>query len=227
MKLVFSVDGPAGASASVIEVSDVIVAGWAGRDRAKVDEHIAELAQLGVAPPSQVPLYYRVAANQLTQDTEVEILGPHSSGEAEVFYFSVGDEAYVSLASDHTDRRLEADSVAWSKQVCVKPVASQAWRLRDVEGHWDELILRSWIEEGGERVLYQEGTLAELLRPQELASALCASERLPQGSAMLCGTVPVRGGIRPSTVFAMALEDPRKGRRIAHRYVVKTLPMVA
>ena len=37
-----------------VEIHELIVAGWAGRDRAAVDHHIAELAELGVAPPSSV-----------------------------------------------------------------------------------------------------------------------------------------------------------------------------
>jgi hypothetical protein len=75
---------------------------------------------------------------------------------------------YVSMASDHTDRKLEAYSVAFSKQACIKPVATQAWRFADVAGHWDELVIRSWIVEDGATKLYQEGTLASLRTPQDL-----------------------------------------------------------
>jgi len=39
-----------------------------------------------------------------------------------------------------------------SKQLCVKPVAPQLWRVEDVADHWDKLELRSWITEGGKRV---------------------------------------------------------------------------
>ena len=42
-----------------------------------------ELAALGVARPSAVPLFYRVAAGQLTQSRRIQVLGPDSSGEAE------------------------------------------------------------------------------------------------------------------------------------------------
>jgi hypothetical protein len=143
----------------------LIVAGWAGRDHAAIEHHIEELAALGIPRPSAVPLYYRIASNQLSQSSTLQVLGPDSSGEAEVFVFSHGGEMFVSLASDHTDRKLEAYSVAFSKQACIKPVATQAWRFADVAGHWDELILRSWIVEDGCEVLYQEGTLASLRAP--------------------------------------------------------------
>ena len=109
-----------------------------------------------------MPLYYRIADNQLTQADTVQAVGGDSSGEVETFVFAVDGEMYVSIASDHTDRKLETYSVALSKQVCVKPVARAAWPLADVAGHWDELVIRSYIVENGERVLYQEGPLASL-----------------------------------------------------------------
>ena len=127
----------------------LIVAGWAGRDHAAIEHHIEELAALGIPRPSAVPLYYRIASNQLSQSSTLQVLGPDSSGEAEVFVFSHEGEMFVSLASDHTDRKLEAYSVAFSKQACIKPVATQAWRFADVAGHWDELVVRSWIVEDG------------------------------------------------------------------------------
>ena len=86
----------------------------------------------------------------------MQAVGGDSSGEVETFVFAVDGEMYVSIASDHTDRKLETYSVALSKQVCVKPVARAAWPLADVAGHWDELVIRSYIVENGERVLYQE-----------------------------------------------------------------------
>src|SRR3546814_9376786 len=138
---------------------------------------------------SDLPLYYRIASNQLVQDGEVEVVGDQTSGEAEVFLFSHNGETLVSLASDHTDRKLEAHSVALSKQLCAKPVARQAWRYDDVAGHWDELILRSRIGENGQAVLYQEGTLASLQPPLDLAQDFFGTPAMPAGAGMTCGTV--------------------------------------
>ena len=167
MKAVFQIDD---ANPRQVEVTfnSVIVAGWAGRDMAAIEHHIEELAAIGVPRPSSVPLYYRIAENQLTQASNVQALGEESSGEVETFVFAVDGEMYVSIASDHTDRKLETVSVAMSKQVCVKPVGGQAWRLADVAGHWDELIIRAYIVENGEQVLYQEGPLSTLRTPQDL-----------------------------------------------------------
>jgi hypothetical protein len=172
-----------------------------------------------------VPLYYRVAANQLTQDEKVQVVGDGSSGEVEAFVFAVDGTLYVSVASDHTDRKLEAHSVALSKQVCVKPVARTAWPLAEVQGHWDALQIRSRIVENGAEVAYQDGTLASLRTPQDLIAGY--SGTLADGSGMTCGTVGVIGGIRPATVFEMELHDPQRGRTIRHRYTASVLPEVA
>jgi hypothetical protein len=181
-----------------------------------------------VPRPSSVPLYYRIADNQLTQKETVQALGEDSSGEVETFVFSVDGEMYVSIASDHTDRKLETYSVAMSKQVCVKPVATSAWRLADVADYWDELIIRSYIVENGVEVLYQEGPLASLRTPQDLIAGYTGGATvLPAGAGMTCGTVGAIGGIRAAADFTMELHDPRRQRSLRHRYHVETLPVVA
>jgi len=227
MKLDFTLDAAAGRQSLRVDIQQLVVAGWAGRDRDAIEHHIEELAAIGVPRPSAVPLYYRVAANQLTQDVSVQVVGGESSGEAEVFVFTVAGELYVSVASDHTDRKLESHSVALSKQLCVKPVARTAWRFADVADHWDELQLRSRIVENDVEVPYQNGTLASLRTPSDLIQGYSAGGTLDEGTGMLCGTVAVIGGIRPATVFEMELTDPRSGRSIRHRYTQAILPEVA
>ncbi|WP_033457348.1 DUF2848 domain-containing protein [Bordetella bronchiseptica] len=228
MKIAFQVQADGATRTVETEIRNLVVAGWAGRDRAAIEHHIEELAELGVPRPSSVPLYYRIAENQLSQAGRVQAVGPDSSGEVETFVFSVGGELYVSLASDHTDRKLEAHSVALSKQVCVKPVASDAWRHADVAEYWDELVLRSYIVENGAEVLYQEGTLASLRTPQDLIAGYTQGQAsLPEGTGMTCGTVAAIGGIRASTTFIMELHDPRRQRTLRHRYDVEVLPEIA
>jgi hypothetical protein len=228
MKLTFKVDAAAQSRQLVVDVDTFVVAGWAGRDLAAIEHHIEELAAIGVPRPSAVPLYYRVAANQLTQAARIQVVGPHSSGEVETLVFMVEGEMYVSLTSDHTDRKLESHSVALSKQLCAKPVGTTAWRLADVAGHWDELVIRSTILENGKQVLYQEGALNALRPPSELiAGYVGGGSALPQGCAISCGTVGAIGGIRPSLAFSMELFDPRSGRSLRHEYAMDVLPEVA
>ena len=211
-----------------IDVDRLVIAGWAGRDLHAIEHHIGELEAIGVPRPSSVPLFYRVARNQITQATQVEVVGAETSGEVEPLLFFHAGEMFVSVGSDHTDRRLETHSVALSKQACVKPVATAAWRMSDVADHWDDLTLRSWIEEGDRWVPYQEGRLSALLAPADLLARLAQGEPAPaEGFAMTCGTVPVIGGIRPAQRFRMELADERDGQRITHEYLATVLPVVA
>lgn len=228
MTLSFQLQQTAGTQTLLVDIRQLVIAGWAGRDQTAVEHHIEELAAIGVPRPSAVPLYYRVAASQLTQADTVQVVGPHSSGEVEAFVFAHAGELYLSLASDHTDRKLEAVSVALSKQLCAKPVARSAWRLADVAAHWDALQVRASIEEDGREVLYQQGALASLRSAADLIAGYTGGQAtLPDGTGMLCGTVAVIGGIRPASAFAMSLHDPHSGRTLSHRYRIDVLPEVA
>lgn len=210
------------------DIDDLIIAGWTGRDVAALEHHIEELKSIGVQPPSRVPLYYRVAASLLTQAASIQVVGDDTSGEAEPVLVGTADRLWVTVGADHTDRKLETYGVAQSKQVCAKVIGRSAWRFEDVEPHWDELILRSFIEEGGKKVPYQEGLLAKIRRPRDLIAGWnSGNKRLPAGVAMFCGTLPAIGGIRSSSRFDMEIEDPVLGRTLSHSYVVQALPVVS
>ena len=210
------------------DIDDLVIAGWTGRDVDALNHHIEELKAIGVQPPSKVPLYYRVAANLLTQAETVQVLGDDSSGEAEPVLVGASDRLWVTVGADHTDRKLESYGVAHSKQVCPKVIGRTAWRFEEVEPHWDQLILRSFIEEGGKKVPYQEGLLAKIRAPRDLVAGWRnGDKKLPAGVAMFCGTLPAIGAIRSSTRFDMELEDPVLGRKLSHSYIVQALPIVS
>jgi hypothetical protein len=209
-------------------VSGLVIAGWTGRDLDGLEAHIRELEQLGVARPRQVPMFYRCGAALLTVSSLVEVAGKDSTGEVECVLFTREDGLWVGVGSDHTDRRLEASSVTLSKQVCPKPVAPEAWRFKDVEPHWDELVLRSYTSIDGRRDLYQEGAVSRMRHPTDLLAIhdeRDASSRIAAGTVMFCGTLPVRGGIRWGDAFTVELEDPVLGRRITHTYAMRALPI--
>lgn len=225
MQATFNIESKGQTRAVEVELNHLIVAGWAGRDIAAIEHHIEELAAIGVPRPTSVPLYYRIGANQFTQEPVVQVVGPHTSGEIEALVFEAEGQLCLSIASDHTDRKLEAYSVALSKQVCAKPAAKDAWLYADVENHIDALILRSWIIENGERKQYQDGPMSTLRTPRDLISGYDGT--FAQGTVMTCGTVGAIGGIRPSTVFEMELHDPVLNRSLHHRYEIEILPEVA
>ncbi len=219
-----SANGAANGASSHADVSvdTLIIAGWAGRDQAAVEHHIAELAALGVRRPSSTPCFYRLAPALLAQDDTIDVVGQTSSGEAECVLVREGDTLFVSVGSDHTDREVEAYGVTVSKQVCAKPVAREAWRFDEVAAHWDQLELRSWVTSRGERRLYQEGTVAGLLSPQELMAKL-GPQGLPTGAAMFCGTLAAIGGVAGGEQFDIELHDPVLGRTIRHSYATQAL----
>jgi len=205
-----------------LSLNQCFVAGWTGRDELAVKQHIEELAQLGISPPSAVPLYYRVSNSLLTHMPSIEVLGEATSGEVEPLLLQHDGALWIGLASDHTDRNLEAHSVAASKQICAKPVAQRLWKFDVVKEHLDSLILRCSIKENGNWIIYQEGTLANL---QPLAELIKIAE-FSEGSAMLCGTLSAIGGVRSATEYKMELADPIRDEGIDLEYTVNVLPIV-
>jgi hypothetical protein len=156
-----------------------------------------------------------VAANQLTTAPEIQVLGEASSGEVEVVLIGTDQGTLVAIGSDHTDREAEAWSVAHSKQVCAKPVSRQVWQLDSIIEHWDELQMASYATIDGSEVLYQQGLVTGLLHPAELLRRFGLKEpQLAPGQAMLSGTLPVIGGVRPAQAFRMVLKDPVTGREL-------------
>jgi len=207
-------------------IDNLIIAGWTGRDRAEVEQHIAELAAIGVNPPTTVPCFYRVGANLLTNARTIDVAGSHSSGEVEFVLVSLAGGLHVGVGSDHTDRKVEAYGVTVSKQMCPKPIGRELWKFSDVEAHWDELMLRSWVTRRGTRELYQEGLVAKMLAPREVMRRYLGTPGvLPPGTAMYCGTLTAIGEIAGGERFEVELEDPRSKRTLQHAYVARCLAM--
>ncbi len=144
-------------------IHDLVIAGWTGRNREHVEAHIRELAAAGVPRPSRTPVFYRAAPSLLVTADCIDVVGPRTSGEVEFVLVMHSDGLWIGLGSDHTDREAEQTSVARSKQLCAKPMAPMLWRFADVQSHWDEITLRAWIDVGGTRRLYQDGTCAAML----------------------------------------------------------------
>jgi hypothetical protein len=210
-----------------VNIESLVIAGWAGRDAAAIEHHIEELSALGIPRPSATPLYYRIAAQTLTQQRRLTVLGPDTSGEVEPIVVAMADGLWIGIGSDHTDRKAEASGIALSKQLCGKPIGSQLWLYSDVEGHWDELVLRSCATIEGDRVLYQESSVSSLRKPRDLIKRYSDSDTLEAGTLMFCGTPGALRGIRPGTRFEMELIDPVLNRTLTHSYDIDILPVVS
>jgi hypothetical protein len=205
-------------------IDHVVVAGWTGRDRATVEHHIAELQAIGVARPRTIPCFYRVGANLLTTEETIDVTGADGSGEVEFVLVSLPDGLHVGVGSDQTDRKVESYGVTVSKQMCPKPISRELWPFAEMRGHWDALVLRSWVVRDDQKGLYQEGVVTRMLAPEDLIARYTDGATLPIGTAMFCGTMPLLLPIGPATEFQMELEDPVLGRTLRHRYSTRELP---
>ncbi|MNO77863.1 hypothetical protein D3C76_689850 [compost metagenome] len=206
-------------------INDVIIAGWTGRDRNAVEAHIVELEELGVKRPATVPCFYFVTEDRLTQHESIQVLGGESSGEVEFFLLNDGERLWVGLGSDHTDRKVEAYDITVSKQICGKPVGRTLWPLDEVREHWDRLEMRSWRDEDGTAVLYQEGKVTSMLEPEALLerfTATCGATFEP-GTLMFCGTLAAIGGIQYTSRLSLELRDPLLDRSISFGYQMERI----
>ena len=162
------------------------IAGYTGRDRAMVQKHIDELEREGIAPPPEVPMWYRMPPAILTNETTIAVSSPQSCGEVEPVLISNGGTLYLGIGSDHTARDVEREDIATSKRVCPKPIGRTIVRVPALDGSFDGVKLESWID--GEA--YQSGTLAQIAPLQTLLDGFRA--RTQAASFVLsCGTVPL------------------------------------
>lgn len=210
-------------------VNKLVAAGFTGRDKDVVRAHIEELKKAGVKAPDILPVFYEVSGLLLTKDDVIEVPDAMNTGEVEYVLFFKEGTVYLGVGSDHTDRELERTDILKSKQVCAKVVAPEVWPLEEVLDHWDRLALRSWIRVEGETRRYQDGTLAMLIEPLELAQVV--EERLSlrkpgslNGYVIFSGTIgTLSGQLERGDVFIFELEDPVLGRKLSHRYEIVSL----
>jgi hypothetical protein len=94
--------------------TNLIVAGWTGTDEKGLQHHIEELAALGVPAPSSVPVFYRNAVSNVMQVDRLQVLGPDTSGEVEPVVLAMDDGLWLTVGSDHTDRKAEAIGISLS-----------------------------------------------------------------------------------------------------------------
>lgn len=203
----------------------VLLWGYTGRDQAAVRKHIEELEKEGIAPPPSVPACFQKTAGGITTADRLEVVSPETSGEIEFVLLVEGEEIYVGVGSDHTDRALEKLDILKSKQVNPAPVSKSLWKFREIEGHWDEIEIRSWATVEGEEVLYQQATLGSILTPDALLGL--SRERVSgplDRIALFSGTPALQtGGFVFAEHFKGELYDPVFDRRLTVAYAIEGL----
>lgn len=206
------------------EPRDVVLAGYTGRDQEAVRRHVEELAAHGVPAPERVPAHYRATPDRVVVADRIAVLGSETSGEGEFLVFRSDGDLWIGVASDHTDRAAERDSVRLSKQLCAKPVGRRVWRYADVVGHWPHLTLRSWS--GGR--LYQEGPVTALLDPEDILAGSAARARTDPDAGLLVfsGTIPLVGELEHANAFAVELADEEHDLRLRVEYAVEVVEVL-
>ena len=197
--------------------------GYSGRNIEKTKEHIAELKELGVPEPSSIPEIYHLDPYLFRQDKSISIIGDISSGEAEIVLIFDGDQRYVTIGSDHTDRELETVSIHKSKQLCAKPIAEKVWGFEQVENNWDDLELKSYIYANEQWELYQEDTVSNILPYDDLIASLEEFGAQLNNAVVYCGTVPLVDGFKYPNAFKAQLIDPINNNTIDLEYEVNKL----
>jgi hypothetical protein len=224
------VDANGGRSELEFPVARILDAGFTGKNREGAMKHVEELKAHGVAAPDRIPAYFAVTRELVTTDDEIEVLGDDTSGEVEVVFLFKGDDTYIGVGSDHTDRELEKDSIPKSKVICPKVVSREVWKLADVEPHWERLKLQSWIDVDGQRTLYQEGSLADFLTIGDFLDGVrsVVKDGALDGMVLYMGTMPSLGGeLLFSPTFEGRLSDDVLGRELSFRYSIRPMEWLA
>lgn len=208
-----------------LNVKKVFNAGYAGSDQAKVQEHIDELAKLGVPTPSTTPTLYPISNNLLTTGEKIQVQHGETSGEIEYVLIWTRGELYITIGSDHTDRKLESYSVPMSKQAYPNIIANDVWRFDDIKNHWDQIELTCYVTANNERVLYQKGTLADLMSPDDWQGVFEKKQVDTDGNFFFSATInTVAKNLAFATNYEFELNDPVLNRSIHHHYMVEQLP---
>lgn len=200
-------------------VKKIVNAGYTGRNQAEVQKHIDELKEKGIPGPDEIPMYFPKFKELLTQEEMVEALDfVGHTGEAEYVLLCTNGEVYVAAGSDHTDRVLEQVSIPKAKQMYPNFISRDVWRLSEVRGHFDQIILRSRVKHGGKELLFQEAPLAALLSPDELLERVEKIVNDTEGLVIYSGTVAARVDLDCTPVFVTELDDPVKSRKLTCSY---------
>jgi hypothetical protein len=207
-----------------LDVTKVFNAGWAGRDRAALQHHIDELAAVGVPAPQHVPTLFALGNHLLTAADAIQVHGDDTSGEVEYVLFWHRGEVFVTVGSDHTDRRLEKHSIPKAKNLCLNVMAADAWPYAEVKEHFERLALDCSVTRSGSIAPYQHDAAGALIGPDywiaELEKRL---GRLEDGLVFFSGTIGTIAGLVVGDAYAFRMTDPVLNRDIEHRYTCEVL----
>lgn len=205
-----------------VDIKNLMVVGFSGKDIAKTMEHIKELEKEGVKCPKDVPVPYQCDPQIVTRKPVIDVIGGKTSGEAEYLILCHAGKFYIGIGSDHTDRDLEAVSIHKSKQLCLKPCSEEFWDYEEVKDHLSALRIVSTQVVDGETVEYQNGVAGDMLPFDTLLEKVKAEAPL-EDCLIYTGTVPLLHGFKFGSTFSCELIDDALGRSLSLSYDVRVI----
>lgn len=168
---------------------------YAGRTKEAREAHAQDVSQNATSSEDPSLGFIPVSAMLITQDEAIEVMGGLTAGEVEFVLFVSGGEIFVTVGSDHADRRLELLQSDLAKQVCAKPIATHAWRYEDISANWDMLQMKSETFSDGAWHCSQQAGVSDLLHPDDILNEIRSRNHpLEDGCVYYCGTVALEGG---------------------------------
>jgi hypothetical protein len=110
--------------------------------------------------------------------------------------------------------------------MCRKILAPEVWNYKEVKNSWDKLVLRSWIDQGRKKVIYQEGPLGTFLKPEKLIrlAKSCIRGGNLDGTVLFLGTIPIVGSsFGFAKNFGGELVDNVRKRQLSFSYKIKPM----
>lgn len=207
-----------------MEVRYMFNAGYAGRNQKLVQEHIDELAKVGVPAPATTPTLYPISAYLATTSDHIQVQHGETSGEIEYVLLWHKGNLYMTVGSDHTDRNLENYSVPKSKQAYPNVIAPEVWKYEEVKDHWDDLELLCYVTKDGQRQVYQQAKLAALLAPPDWDQVFADKGVAEDGNIFFSATVnTMNNNLVFADQYEIEMHDPVLRRTIVHTYAVEIL----
>ena len=218
-----------------IPIGSVAGARFSSRDveatRKELDADIAREGRYSCATLTN-PAMFRIARDRLTQESEFEVQGALTGGEAEVVLIRTGEEVLVSIGSDQCDRELDPLFPDKPKQMCPHPMARAAWPYDEVADHWDDLRIYSEVSCQGHTIPLQDAPLSGLVTADYLL-AMDVVKSLPNPAFIYGGSTDfldtaaeqvAKLGLPEMTShgvgdsFLVRLTDPALNRSIEHTF---------
>ena len=213
----------------VFQVNRMVNGGYCGRNQDEIRKHMEEVKALGSTEVfDEIPVFFPVVKDYITLGEEIEVVGNQTSGEGEFAVLIGQDHVYIAAASDHTDRDLEKQTILKSKQVTPNILSKEVWDYEDVKDHWDDILMRAWVKEDGEKKVFQESSLSALLTPDDLIKIVGErTEGSLEGMIILSGTVGAVQGVSGfSDYFEVELINDTLKAKLGCKYNIKPIDWI-